>query len=270
MKDKLIFMHLPKCGGTTFNSILNRLYKPDEIFNIKAINPNTLNTEEFTSLSAEDKNKINLLKGHMRFGLHEHFNTSSEYITFLRDPIERIISYYYYVKRKPHHRLYQNNLFNDTMSLYEFVTEINQRDINNGQIGAISGIQDKGEFMLEKAFENIDTHFSFVGTIEKFDESLILLQKMYGWATPHYNVQNKTSNRLKIDALDAKTLDAIKHFNKGDIALYEKINKVLEGKINNQKNLKLDVLKLNAENYLRSKVNQLPNNYKKAVKRVLH
>ena len=129
------------------------------------------------------------------------------------------------------------------MSLYDFVTEINfpignkfQKkslyypiiDINNGQTRLISGIQDKEELMLEKALENIKQHFSFVGAIEKFNESLIILQKMYGWTLTNYKIKNKNDDRKKIEEIDRKTIDAIKYFNAADIALYEKMNSTLK------------------------------------------
>ncbi len=230
-------MHLPKCGGTTFATILERVYPSQETFTIKVIDNTKLNTEEFINLPEEKRDKINLLKGHLEFGLHEYMSGKTDYITFMRDPIERVISYYYYVKRKPHHKLYQRNLFKDGMSLYEFVTQIKQADINNGQIRFLSGIQDTEEHMLEKALENIENHFSFVGTTEKFDESLAILQKMYQWKTPYYSVENKTNNRPLTHDIDAKTLEAIEHHNAGDIAVYNKITKELNDRISSDTSL---------------------------------
>ena len=75
--------------------------------------------------------------------------------------------------------------------------------------------------MLEKALENIKQYFSFVGTIEKFNESLIILQKMYGWSITNYEIKNKNDASKKIEEIDRKTIDAIKYFNAADIALYE-------------------------------------------------
>lgn len=268
MDNKLIFMHLPKCGGTTFHTILNRMYLPEEIFDIKVINNIKLNTDDFISLSTKEKEQIKLLKGHLEFGLHKYFKENTEYITFLRNPIERIISYYYYVKRRPNHRLYKFDLFKEDMSIYDFVTKINEQDINNGEIRFISGINDSEEFMLEKALENIEKHFSFVGTIEKFNESLIILQRMYGWSTPYYKIENKTSNRPSHIDLDKKTISAIEHFNAGDILLYQKMNKLLDSKIKKEKSLNQNLFKLNTlskihnykddtEKYLRKKVSKL-------------
>ena len=238
MKKNLIFLHLPKCGGTTFQKILNEIYPEEEIFDITVIDNMRLNTNEFKSLNIDERAKIKLLKGHLDYGLHEYLIGPSEYITFMRNPIERILSYYYYVKARPHHRLFKMGLFNENTSLYDFVTKINQRDIHNGQIRLLSGIGDTEENMLVKARENIENHFSFVGTIERFDEGLFLLSKKFDWPSFHYTIKNKTFGRPKMDQIDKKTLDAIHELNGGDISLYNEISQKLEKKIEQTKMFK--------------------------------
>jgi hypothetical protein len=248
------------------------------IFDIKVIDNVRLNTGDFISLPSYERDKLKLLKGHQEFGLHNYFTKKSEYITFLRDPIERIISYFFYFKRRPNHRLYKLNLFNDEMSLYDFVTKVKAGDINNGQIRFISGIADKKEFMLEKAIENIERHFSFVGTLEKFDESLIILQKMYNWSSPYYKISNKTEGRPKLSIIDNKTVEAIKNLNSEDIYLYNLISNKLDILIQNESMLKQKIFMMHAmskihmaKNKSREEVIRLmPTVCKNALKRILH
>ena len=247
MKNKLIFQHLPKCGGTTFNSILMQNYTEEETFSIEVVTPTKLNTDDFISLSDSEKEKINLVKGHMEFGLHENFVAKADYITFLRDPIERIVSFYYYVKRRPNHGLFRTNDFTDKTTLHEFVTKIKRGDINNGQIRFISGIDDTEEKMLERAICNIDNHFSHVGLLERFDESILLLQKMYNWKKPYYKVSNKTNNRKSVSNIKPETLQAIKELNNGDFILYNKMAKLFEQQIKSEGITKFKVQKFRSE-----------------------
>ena len=128
MNEKLIFQHLPKCGGSTFFKVIFRMYKTEQTFSIHTVDNIRLNIDNFKNLPLERRNQINLLYGHMKFGLHKFMSGNPKYITFLRKPEERIVSYYYYVLSLPNHRLYKQ-VMNEKMSLYDFVTKINQGDV---------------------------------------------------------------------------------------------------------------------------------------------
>lgn len=251
MNDKLLFQHLPKCGGSTFRRIIYRKYQPKNTFSINVINDVKLNTEDFINLSLEKRDQIHLLHGHMKFGLHKYMTGDPRYITFLRTPEDRIVSYYHFVLRSPTHRLYKQ-VMSERMTLYDFVTKINQGDVNNGQIMFISGIEDTEELMLEKALENIENHFSFVGTVEKFNESLILLKKKYDWPIPYYRVLNRTKDRKPLSSIDNKTREVIRNLNNGDTILYNKIHAKLNDLIKDESFLKLELLKLSVYNKMYS------------------
>ena len=251
MNDNLIFLHLPKNGGTTFHSILNRMYLPKETFTIKTVIPPKTNLEVFLNMEEKERKKIKLLKGHAPFGLHKYMNGGANYVTFLRKPEERIVSFYYYVLRKANNKLFET-ISSNNMSLYDFVTRVKSSDVNNCQVRFISGINDKEEFMLEKALENIEKHFSFVGLTEKYNESLMLLKKKYDWPMPYYEIRNKTIDRPKLNQIDQETVNAINDLNKADNILYETIENKLNIEIQSSKYLSLDVLKLKLYNKIYS------------------
>jgi hypothetical protein len=254
MHKNLIFLHLPKNGGTTFISILSRYYSDAETFWITYNKNNVWNLDEFVHLSEEERMKIRLLRGHFMFGLHKYLYGDSDYITFLRKPVERTVSFYNYVLRNPDNRLY-NDLKN--RSLFDFVTQVKDYDIVNGQIRKLSGLVNGNEDeMLDAALENIEKHFSFVGLVEKFDESLIVLASIYNWNRLNYKKENVSTHGLSVSELDDKTVQAIQELTAGDLKLYEIMEKRFNEKFSQTPNAiaKCKILKL--MNYVYSVVNK--------------
>ncbi|WP_100615113.1 sulfotransferase family 2 domain-containing protein [Confluentibacter citreus] len=247
MDNQLIFLHLPKNGGMTFHSILNRFYSKESTYNITTGTKSNNSEYAFVNMTDLERTKINLVKGHLMFGLHQYMNSNTKYVTFLRKPDERIISFYYYVLRKPKNNLY-HKVKSDKMSLYDFATRIESKHVNNCQVRWISGIDDKEEYMLEKALENIERHFSFVGITEKFNASLILLKNLYNWPLPYYKVKNKTKNRPTLDAIDKKTIDEINHLNNADNILYKLIDEKISEQIKSTNFMELELLRLSIIN----------------------
>ena len=228
--DNLIFLHIPKNAGTTFFLTLERIFSKDETFDIQVVgNGDRMNTDDFLNLSESERSKIKLLRGHLLYGMHKHLPGKSEYITFLRKPEHRVVSYYNYVMGLPEHRLYEK-VAGENMSLYDFVCNIDDEDVHNAQIHMISGVVDSEEVMLEKAIENINKDFSFVGLVERFDESMMLFNQLCNMDVRYYTSLNKS--RKKVYTLDEKTRNAIQERNQGDKAFY----KIMEDKFNEELN----------------------------------
>lgn len=221
--QNLIFLHLPKNGGTTIHSILDRHYKPENTHNIKVVNNSRLSTQEFIELPESERKKIKLLKGHMLFGLHNYLYGESKYITFLRKPENRVVSLYYYLKNKPNYKI-RNEIPINNLTLDDFVRNINIPELHNAQIRLISGLEHgTEEEMLEQALINIKNHFSFVGLQEHFNTSVIILSDLYKWGIPYYKSLNK--GKYKETKIDPDTLQLINEYNKGDNLLYQEVEK---------------------------------------------
>lgn len=261
MKENLIFLHIPKNGGTTFEPILMRYFKSNEIFNIKVLSPTSMNTLEFVEMDEIQKSKIRLLTGHMRFGMHESLIGETNYITFLRRPVDRAVSFYYFVLQNPKHRLY-DTIVKNKWSLYDFVLKSKEPDISNTQIRLLSGISDSNELMLEKALYNVENHFSMVGFLDKFNESLILLKHLYSWKSIYYKKKNVNKKSVLVDSIDKEVIDAINEINKEDNILYDICEEKFKNQLKEISNLKFELKRLLFYNNLYSstklkKVNQL-------------
>jgi hypothetical protein len=234
-ESSVIFLHIPKAAGTTLHRIIEQQYEPNTIFTIhegKTI-------IDFKNLSEAQRARIRVLKGHLYFGLHEFLPRPSTYITMVRDPIERVISHYYFELRTPSHELYKK-IKSQNMSLEDFVRSGVCLHLDNGQTrllsttGAGIGYGQCSNELLESAKKNLREHFAVVGLVERFDETLILLKRKFKWKMPFYIKQNVTKQRPLKENIPKDTLKLIESYNQLDIELYKYTQKLFEELINQQ------------------------------------
>ena len=219
----LIFLRLPKSGSTTLATLLRNKYKKSEVFLI----PKSQEKNKLYQLSLEKRAVIKYLDGHDVFGIHEYLPTPSHYITLLRNPIDRVVSHYYYVLRRPDHYLHETVVAKN-MELEEYVASGISRELNNGQVRLLSTIScsfgNCTQEMLEQAKNNVSRHFSASATLEDFDKFLLLLKKKLGWnGYPLYRRKNVTSKRPSIKSLPASTIRTIEKYNQLDLEMYEHV-----------------------------------------------
>jgi hypothetical protein len=236
-----IFLHIPKTAGITLNKIINRQFKKDEIFHIHG---DELILQEagdtLKDVHQEIRNNLKLIRGHFQYGLHKHLTQPTSYFTILRDPIERVISQYYYIKRDRDHLLH-DKVENGKMSLDAYLESGITPEVNNGQTRLISGKDHLYAYgkctpeLLTLAKKNIQSHFSIVGLLERFEESLILLKLHYRWKKIYYVVRNVSQNRLPRSEISKDTIALIEKYNQYDIELYDYAKKQFKLRVAEQK-----------------------------------
>lgn len=235
--DNLVFLHIPKTAGSTFHTILGERYPTVTTMNLFGSRYSDPEIKRFIELPEVTKSKIKLLKGHMPFGLHQYLPGTSKYISILRDPVERIISQYYYIKANTHNPLHET-LVGKNMSISQIVSSGVSIGLNNGQCRFLNGdisqyaFNQCDEGMLNNVKENIRKHYLWLGITERFDESLLVLSKKIGWQNPPYYFRHNTSKtRTKKSGTSLEDINTIQEFNQLDITLYDYANKILDDEI---------------------------------------
>ena len=135
MKDLFIHLHIPKTGGTTLRDIIQRQYRAKKILMIPKLEESENILKE---ISTSQINQLKLIQGHLKYGIHNHFHRSTKYFAIIRDPINRVLSTYYYVlsqKNNPQNLSTSNN----QMTIYDFVQSGVNPFLINGQTQLISG-----------------------------------------------------------------------------------------------------------------------------------
>lgn len=226
----ILYLHIPKAAGSTLGRILDQRCQKGRVLIIQ----NTKRaTEELMAVPEAERAQLQLVRGHYPYGIHECLRQPFEYITILRNPVERIISQYYYLLRNPQHYLYPL-VTSKKMGLKEYLTAGLTKELDNGQVRFISGHYQRDPYgkcsrdLLETAKENLERHFAVVGLAERFDETVLLLTQQFGWADMFYVRENVTPDRPQQKDLPADTMEAINAVNSLDMELYAFVAQLFE------------------------------------------
>jgi hypothetical protein len=166
----------------------------------------------------------------MGVGLDRLLPGPSRYLTVLRDPVERVVSLYRYIRANPRHRLHAqiveaNLTLRDCLSR-PFV------QFNNGQLRLLTGTTSRhllghgidDAALLARAKQTLDRQFDLLGTTSRFDEFLVLAWQRYRWQVPLYRRSNVSSNASSPQAagagLDEETRALAEQMNRMDRDLY--------------------------------------------------
>jgi hypothetical protein len=233
-KETIFFLHIPKCAGTTLTEeIIKKRFKSHERIIFYEHSTGVL-IDQLKGMAEKEQKKVRCIAGHFAFGIHKYYSARpATYITLLRDPIQRVISHYYFVLRNENHYLHKT-VKEKNYTLKEYIENKLTIELNNGQTRILAGIGWGAEFgkcpasMLEQAKENLETHFTAVGVSEKFNEFLQLLNHKLGWEIPKYERQNVSENRLKLEEIDPETLAVVEKYNRLDMELYRYGNKMFK------------------------------------------
>ena len=157
------------------------------------------------------------LFGHFRYGTHLFYpNTTYSYITMLRNPVERVLSHYYYHLTEPKD---PNHALAKSMSLEQWINA--SKNAHNRQVQFIAGLvyEEPTQETLSIAKHHI-RRFGFVGITERFDDTIVLLKHYLGWTKLKYFIRKQTREKPGKDKIEPRVLDLIRQHNSLDMELY--------------------------------------------------
>lgn len=228
----LLFLHIPKASGTTLSRIIARQYPAGTVHRCRDVSPRAI--ADAIARRPADAPALACVMGHMLFGLHAYLRQPSRYVTMLRHPVSRVVSHYEYVRRTPEHYAHRQVL-DRGLTLEAYVASGLSSEVNDGQVRLLCGRDsaeavphgEVSEDMLEAAAANLQTHALAVGLTERFDESLLVFQRLLGWPDVRYTPENTAPPGARPSITPAAHA-LIERYNALDLRLYEHGRSILE------------------------------------------
>lgn len=219
--DHLLFLHIPKTAGTTLHNLLSRQFPRNAQLETNFYK----DKNQLERIPAAEREKIRLVRGHFLFGLHELFPAGTcEYTTVLREPIDRCISNYYFVRRK-REDFKSLGAKPISASLLELCRSGEFVFVDNMQVRFLSGDYNAPfgsltEAHYEAAVQHLEKHFPVVGIQENFEAYVLWLSDRYRFRFPYYRQHRVNRTRPAVRQIDEETIAALRACNQLDLRLY--------------------------------------------------
>lgn len=236
----VIFLHIQKTAGITVQTHLRQHFRPGLLRRASWRLRKDPRLAADIRRAAEARTKRDgYFGGHFCFGIHQHLPKPASYMTFLRDPVKRVVSLYIYSRDNPdafYHKHAKGR------SLLEFVRDSGLQELDNGMVRFIAGDSDSlfinrtpygevDEDLLEIAKSNLERYFFFVGLQERFDESFLLLSRDLVIMRPRYLRLNTARPSSKSTPPDAEVIAEIRKRSQMDQRLYDHVAEHFEQRI---------------------------------------
>ena len=218
---ELISVHVPKCAGNALLHGLQEVFGQDGVFRdygdrpIDPASPMNLDPDGFL-----DRVERSGFTGPAQTrAIHGHFHirkyrtvAAPLRVTFLRDPLDRLISHYFFWRMLPRHG----------HALHDYVLD---QDLSIEQFAHLPLIRSlyTGVF-----FAGVDmAGFSFIGFHDRFEEDCLALGKLlgrsFGQATVNANTDDRYGAKRDEITSDTALLGRLRALLSGDIAFYDRL-----------------------------------------------
>ena len=200
---RLISIHIPKTAGRSFHAVLKKVYGEKRVFNVTRDSGKEWNAKLEKAIPPGTA----VLHGHFTFSniskLHEESRVPI--VAWLRDPVERVISHYYFFLERTRSGFRPQHEHRRDDSLTDYV----RRPINQNRMSrVIEGIPLKDLF--------------FAGVVEYFAEDLRHLGELLGWRPVEpLHINNNEGYKAKFAPVGEDVKKIIRALNQKDEELYE-------------------------------------------------
>lgn len=216
----LISVHVPKCAGSSFQHLLERHFGArlrldyDDRPLAEAYRWRRLKQRWSGAAQNAEAAQVDCVHGHFLARKYDFLGPSARRITWLRDPLQRVVSHYRYWQRMPDLRNGDcRRLIEKHLSLAQFAALPKMRNVMTRFLDG------------KRAHE-----FYFIGLVEDMRGSLARFTRLTGIPGDASNPENgdRDATRQECDSLPAALRSRIEQLNRHDCLLHDEVVKQLE------------------------------------------
>jgi Galactose-3-O-sulfotransferase len=223
----VVFVHVRKTAGKSLRQLLYRQYPRRGALLVKNYFTQAEVAEAYVrELAASPPDGLRVAHGHMLFWPEFSWPEGTQFFTMLRDPLERTISHYYWLRART--TKFQKPL-GEAVSDGSIHDNLQTRVLS----ASMPPFGELAEQSLELAIQRLED-FAVVGLTERFDESVVLLTRTLGWRRMVYTRENVTPNRKPLSEISEEEIEVIRKHNALDLALYAEARRMFKKQVQAQ------------------------------------
>jgi len=230
-KPLFVFTHIQKTAGTSFFD--------------RVVRPNFADSEILETSIREFWHAFgahhHVVTGHVGYGLHWFSRRDPTYVTFLRHPIERAVSHYYFIRQCDPayctHDRYPDAQAYDLAAFYSHPRYQNEMTrmlagFPFERIAAYTNTRHFDSWAYRLARHRLARDYDSFGIKERFEESAKYIASRYGWISrPHGKRKKRTRGRPSLSDLDAATRRTLRDAHQYDLRLYNYACRLLDARL---------------------------------------
>ena len=230
---KICFVHVPKTGGTSLKKYLDQFYVKSDICPYDQV-------PQLHGAPAEELRKYNLIRGHIQgHAAYAKLEDEFKYITVVRNPVDRVISNYYFDKSEPDDKgpeLRQKLIRSiKAMTLEEFVSSDDaqvMQHVVNGMLNWYFGKQAVDKFQGKElalyCYQKMQRQYTCVGLLEDLDNFQDQMHRHFGFSSNKRIGKLNVGRKNKDVDYDRNRIESILHSRMpGEIMFYDVIREHL-------------------------------------------
>lgn len=217
----IVSVHIRKSGGSSFRQELKDYYGDKLLLDYGDEIGSSVLSSKYKRLKSKVmlfqnrqiiSKQYDIVHGHFFADKYDLLDINLQLVTFLRNPIQRVLSNYYYLKRNPYRKHPDAEpIHRKKLSLEEYIMHKDARNL-------------QAQFLNGKKLSD----FTFIGITERYEESIKLFNRVFSTNLKSQYMENVNPKKDKEYDITPDLLKLIITYNELDYELYQNAINIFE------------------------------------------